>query len=181
MQGSNQKEGSATPAMGANLPAPPTEQVSEHYMPPRADCAAAARSWRDRAACQYTWHLDWIDPRPEDAAECRAICCRCEVRQACTDAAMAAGEPWGIWGGLDPDERATMAQAQGIPPPRVLPPHGTNPRYAKHGCRCDACRSAHRVHERTRLRRRRQRRSEPSAIPDHDEHGIVQGTDPRLV
>lgn len=84
---------------------------------------------------------------------CRAICGGCAVRVECAEAAVSLGEPWGIWGGLDTAERAAVAAAQDIPAPRALPVHGTNARYAKHGCRCTACRHAHAIYERGRRQR----------------------------
>lgn len=67
--------------------------------------------------------------------------------------ALASAEPWGIWGGLNAAERAELASSGGAVMPRVQPAHGTNPRYAKHGCRCSGCRSAHTEYERGRRRR----------------------------
>lgn len=112
--------------------------------------------WRARAACRGRVDLDFIDPRtPAEAAECRGLCAGCPVREQCLAEALTTGEAWGIWGGLDADEREPLAEQQGHPAPAVKPAHGTNPRYAKHGCRCDACRQAHTAYERTRRERRR--------------------------
>ena len=38
-------------------------------------------------------------------AKARAICTGCPIRRRCYEAADARGEPWGIWGGVDFDER----------------------------------------------------------------------------
>jgi hypothetical protein len=111
--------------------------------------------WRTRAACRGRLDLDFIDPTPEQVGECRAICAGCPVREQCLDDALTAGEAWGIWGGLDVDEREQLAEQHGHPAPSVKPAHGTNPRYAKHGCRCDLCREAHTAYERARRERRR--------------------------
>ncbi|TCO64371.1 WhiB family transcriptional regulator [Actinocrispum wychmicini] len=112
--------------------------------------------WRTRAACRGRLELDFIDPRtPTEAAQCRAICTDCPVREQCLGDALAAGEAWGIWGGLDVDEREQLAEQHGHPAPSIRPEHGTNPRYAKHGCRCDLCREAHTAYERARRERRR--------------------------
>jgi hypothetical protein len=48
----------------------------------------------------------------------------------------------GVWGGLDPNQRADVARETGLPVPTVLPMRGFRARYAKHGCRCRACRYA---------------------------------------
>ncbi|GAA5104742.1 MULTISPECIES: WhiB family transcriptional regulator [Pseudonocardiaceae] len=111
--------------------------------------------WRSRAGCRGRVDLDFIDPAPEQVAECRALCAACPVREQCLAEALAGGEAWGIWGGLDAAERAPLAEQDGHPVPAVLPPHATNSRYAKHGCRCALCREAHTAYERERLRRRR--------------------------
>lgn len=115
------------------------------------------KHWRRFAACGGRDDLEWIDPTPADETTCRAVCAGCPVLAQCMDAALAHGEPWGIWAGLNSAERAQLAACSGVPRPRVLPPHGTNARYAKHGCRCDICRDAHTVYE----RRRRNRCNQP--------------------
>jgi hypothetical protein len=109
--------------------------------------------WQRDAACRGRMDLDWIDPTTSQQARCRAVCLSCPVVTTCRTYALVNGEPWGIWGGLDPVERAAIAGRDGHPIPAVLPAHGTNPRYAKHGCRCVACRRAHTTYERTRRSR----------------------------
>jgi hypothetical protein len=110
--------------------------------------------WTRAAACRDRWaDLDWVDPMPDQAQRCRAVCGGCSVRMACLTHAIRIAEPWGIWGGLDPDQRAILAQLVGLPVPAVLPMHGFRARYAKHGCRCSACRHAHAVYEHQRRRK----------------------------
>lgn len=122
--------------------------------------------WRTRAACRSRLDLDFIDPRtPAEAAECCALCGDCPVLDQCRAEALTTGEAWGIWGGLDADERERLAEREGYPAPAVLPAHGTNPRYAKHGCRCAPCRQAHTGYERDRRARRRARSSDPKRDP----------------
>jgi WhiB family redox-sensing transcriptional regulator len=109
--------------------------------------------WTRHAACVGSWvDLDWIEPAPEQADRCRAVCARCPVRLTCLAYALARAEPWGIWGGLDPAERAALAYLTGCPRPVALPAHGFRARYAKHGCRCTACRHAHAIYENRRRR-----------------------------
>ena len=64
-------------------------------------------------------------PSRRDRRERRAkrICAPCEARAACLDYALAHDERHGIWGGLNPDERASMHRSQmrqrvPAPPPR---------------------------------------------------------------
>jgi len=109
--------------------------------------------WQRRAACRGRMDLDWIDPTTSQLGRCRAVCVSCPVLITCRTHALVNGEPWGIWGGLDPDERAAIAERDGHPLPAVLPAHGTNPRYTKHRCRCSACRYAHTTYERHRRAR----------------------------
>jgi Transcription factor WhiB len=116
----------------------------------------AGWSWRRFAACSVRLDLDWIDPSAADAVECREVCAACPVQRQCRTTALRTREPWGIWGGLTPYERTDLAVLEGIPSPRILPPHGTNSRYAKWGCACNDCRYAHTLHERDRRRRHRE-------------------------
>lgn len=128
----------------------------------------ARRRWRQLAACASRTDLDWIEPDEQTAGECRRVCARCPVVDDCLASAVDSGEPWGIWGGRDRAQRAAIALASGAGPPRLIAPHGTNARYAKHGCRCGICRSAHTEHE--RRRRARVRTESRSASPaDHTE------------
>lgn len=122
----------------------------------------APAAWTRAAACLGQWvELDWIDPTPEQARRCRAVCAGCPVRRTCLAAALTSAEPWGIWGGLDPDERAILARSLGLAAPATRPLHGFRARYAKHGCRCRACRHAHAVYE--HQRRHNHRRQKPVA------------------
>src|SRR5882757_9811308 len=115
--------------------------------------------WRSRAACRGRLDLDFIDPAPAQVTACRAICVECPVRDKCLAEALGNGEAWGIWGGHDTDEREQLAARTGHPAPVVKPSHGTNSRYAKHGCRCDLCRQAHTAYERVRREARRTHRA----------------------
>ncbi|MBY4208040.1 WhiB family transcriptional regulator [Rhodococcus fascians] len=38
----------------------------------------------------------------------KSICAACPVRQSCLDHALECGEPYGVWGGLSPTERARL-------------------------------------------------------------------------
>lgn len=122
--------------------------------PPRLDRGG------QRPACAGRFDLDWDDPA--DADECRALCRRCPVRAECLAQAMENQEPWGIWGGLSTEERVGLARRQARPQPATLPPHGTNRRYCRHGCPCQACKDAHAAYERGQREKRRQREQEQS-------------------
>jgi WhiB family redox-sensing transcriptional regulator len=77
--------------------------------------------WRASAACKG------IDPelffasedlpnkqdRIEREAAAKAVCARCSVRAECLTYAIAAGERYGIWGGLNPQERRAVVRSRG--------------------------------------------------------------------
>jgi WhiB family redox-sensing transcriptional regulator len=73
--------------------------------------------WRHRGACIG------IDPElffptgtgaaaDRQAAEAKAVCVLCPVREDCLAWALRKGEQGGIWGGLDQDERRSAARAR---------------------------------------------------------------------
>ncbi|MYW96299.1 WhiB family transcriptional regulator [Amycolatopsis rubida] len=121
---------------------------------------SAPARWHEWASCANYPDLDWHSTEPADVATCRQICLSCPVQTACLEEALSECDPWGIRGGLTPDERELNAGPDRV---RILPAHGTNARYAKHRCRCTACRQAHARY--TRDRRNRRRLSDPQRSP----------------
>jgi len=75
--------------------------------------------WRADAACKgldpeqffssdddiYTKH-----ERQEREATAKAVCVRCDVKRDCLSYAIAAGERYGIWGGLNAQERRALVR-----------------------------------------------------------------------
>jgi len=75
--------------------------------------------WRMNAACKgldpeqffssdddvYTKH-----ERAEREAKAKAVCVRCDVRRECLSYAIAAGERYGIWGGMNGQERRALVR-----------------------------------------------------------------------
>ncbi|MER6762820.1 MULTISPECIES: WhiB family transcriptional regulator [Amycolatopsis] len=108
--------------------------------------------WHEWASCANHPDLDWHSAEPGDVAACRRICQSCPVQTACLEEALAECDPWGLRGGLTPDERELIAGPERV---RILPAHGTNARYAKHRCRCGVCRQAHARYARHCRNRRR--------------------------
>lgn len=51
-----------------------------------------------------------MDRKGQQAA--KSTCDNCPVRAKCLDVALASGERFGIWGGLDPDERLALRKRQ---------------------------------------------------------------------
>ncbi|MCW2718246.1 MAG: uncharacterized protein JWR81_2068 [Pseudonocardia sp.] len=81
--------------------------------PRRASPAAVATGWMARAACRD------VDPEiffpvgsgrlaQDEALVAKAVCHGCAVRSECLDWAMRRGHEFGVWGGLDADERQDL-------------------------------------------------------------------------
>jgi WhiB family redox-sensing transcriptional regulator len=74
-----------------------------------------ATSWWEYALCR-AWDADLfcvpdgVSPSRKRAQETKAkgICQTCPVRERCLDEAMARGEQYGVWGGLDAEERREL-------------------------------------------------------------------------
>ncbi|HYZ57447.1 MAG TPA: WhiB family transcriptional regulator [Streptosporangiaceae bacterium] len=66
------------------------------------------RRWSVHALCATTDPEIFFPSTGSLATEARAICAQCPVCRNCLAHAIAAGEPFGIWGGLDPQERRAV-------------------------------------------------------------------------
>jgi WhiB family redox-sensing transcriptional regulator len=75
--------------------------------------------WQMRAACRGTDTATFYHPenergpsrvRREQAA--KAVCATCTVVESCLRWALAAREPYGVWGGLSPEEREALLSSQ---------------------------------------------------------------------
>jgi hypothetical protein len=64
--------------------------------------------WTARAQCAETDPEIFFPPKGDPATAARAICRCCPVRDDCLVYALDAREEYGIWGGLDPDERRNL-------------------------------------------------------------------------
>ena len=71
-----------------------------------------ARGWTAQALCVGADPEAFFPPGDAPAAEARDICAACPVRGQCLAYAVTADERFGIWGGLDPRQRA----ARGVRP-----------------------------------------------------------------
>ena len=73
-----------------------------------------AEEWHLQAACQSEDPDLWY-PAPDaryEAVIAKRICRECPVQPDCLDWALRTSEPYGIWGGLDANERRRL---QGLP------------------------------------------------------------------
>ncbi len=77
------------------------------------DRPVASWGWQDSAACRGEALSLFFGPDGERQPEreirerkAKAICAQCPVRQECLDYAVSKPEKYGVWGGLNEDERA---------------------------------------------------------------------------
>lgn len=75
-------------------------------------------AWRDSAVCAQIGGDYWFPEKGGLAREAKRICRDCPVRADCLAYALAANEPYGIWGGLTRPERLRLAGRR-----RPLPAH----------------------------------------------------------
>ncbi|MFJ5038015.1 WhiB family transcriptional regulator [Streptomyces parvulus] len=69
--------------------------------------------WDDDAACRTStdpdiWFAEGDGPAAIDRREAKRVCRRCPAIASCLHAALERREPFGVWGGLDQDERAQL-------------------------------------------------------------------------
>ncbi len=72
-------------------------------------------AWARLAACRDRQDVNFFpDPTRKSArrevANAKAVCAACLVRQACAEAGL--HERFGVWGGLDEDDRRTLRRAE---------------------------------------------------------------------
>lgn len=76
----------------------------------------AENDWRPKAACRgldpdmffASEDVDNRQERRDREASAKAVCAHCGVVQECLDYALAAGERYGVWGGMNADERRAL-------------------------------------------------------------------------
>lgn len=67
------------------------------------------QDWRLRAACLGQDTDRWFPEGNElVAVAAKLVCASCPVADECLSWAQANGKAWGIWGGLDEDERREL-------------------------------------------------------------------------
>ncbi len=91
------------------------------------DFIAGGLPWQEAGAC---WRLDpaifFVESergavRAERLAQAKAVCRECPVLQSCREHGLNAQEPYGIWGGLTPQERQATLRFRRWNTPRSEP------------------------------------------------------------
>ncbi|MDX3239757.1 WhiB family transcriptional regulator [Streptomyces sp. ME03-5709C] len=91
-------------------------QTSRYAAP---DTLEPPRHWDTDAACKNHPRPDlWFAEPSEsggwaDVEEAKRHCYRCPAMTPCLTGALERGEPFGVWGGLLPDERRAMVRHKG--------------------------------------------------------------------
>jgi WhiB family redox-sensing transcriptional regulator len=81
-------------------------------------------NWTDRAACltaepEVFFPVGSAGGARDDISAAKAVCAGCSVLEACRDYALSSRQPFGVWGGLDEEQRREI-WARGTQP--VLAP-----------------------------------------------------------
>lgn len=83
--------------------------------------ADPARKWAADALCAGTDPELFFPAGDKPGMEARCVCASCPVRENCLAYAIIAEEPFGIWGGLDTNERQgirrELKRRGKLPPP----------------------------------------------------------------
>ncbi len=64
--------------------------------------------WRDDAACRGVDTDVFFPVTDEEAAEAKAVCASCPVREECLEFALQTRQEDGVWGGLTETERRRL-------------------------------------------------------------------------
>lgn len=70
---------------------------------------ASIQKWQERAACRIVPVELFFPALDHEADEAKAVCRECTVQEPCLESALEAGERFGVWGGLTPQERRSLA------------------------------------------------------------------------
>lgn len=83
--------------------------------------AADLWEWQERGACRVLPSEMFFHPdgergkaRRARAERAKQVCARCPVLQACREHSLAIREPFGVWGGMDEEERSRQLARQDL-------------------------------------------------------------------
>ena len=69
-------------------------------------------TWLSSAACLGYDPAIWFPGQGGDVLYPKSICATCPVVRECREQSLAVREPYGVWGGLSEDERASVLAAR---------------------------------------------------------------------
>jgi WhiB family redox-sensing transcriptional regulator len=69
---------------------------------------AIGEGWQELAACRVIPVETFFPLIEQEGDDAKAVCMGCTVREPCLEFAIEAGEKFGIWGGLNPQERRSI-------------------------------------------------------------------------
>jgi WhiB family redox-sensing transcriptional regulator len=64
--------------------------------------------WRDQALCAQTDPEAFYPEKGQSARRAKLVCRACPVRHDCLEDALSRHEQWGVWGGLDVQQRRAI-------------------------------------------------------------------------
>jgi WhiB family transcriptional regulator, redox-sensing transcriptional regulator len=79
--------------------------------------AVTSQLWSRQALCTQTDPDIFFSDSPVQTEQAKVICRQCGVRDECLSHALQTGEEFGVWGGLDRDERRRLLRRQATRPP----------------------------------------------------------------
>lgn len=87
------------------------------YVPAQRSYTRPTVDWRDHAACrdadpELFFPVGTAGPALLQVQQAKAICARCQVREACLDWAISNGQESGVWGGTSEEERRALRAAR---------------------------------------------------------------------
>lgn len=73
--------------------------------------------WRGGAACREVepslfFPVGVTGPAEVQIVAAKAVCGRCEVREVCLEFAVQTNQEYGVWGGMDEEERRAIRRAR---------------------------------------------------------------------
>jgi len=76
--------------------------------------------WSNRAAClsaepEQFFPVGGAAAAQWESAAAKAVCAHCDVLAECRDYALATRQPFGVWGGLDEEERRAVLAEGAVP------------------------------------------------------------------
>ena len=69
---------------------------------------ATGQEWQELAACRKIPVELFFPMVEQEDLDAKAVCMGCDVREPCLEFAIEAGEKFGVWGGLNPQERRSV-------------------------------------------------------------------------